>query len=166
MDKIATGRVRTTHGIHGYLKVQVFSGENENFLHHTYVMLRKGNSEKRYDIEDSKIQGGGVLMKLKGIDTPEAGKTLNGWEIWIPKEESSPLEDGEFYQADLYGCTIVYGSRTIGTVVSVIEGPQAELLEVKKVTDGVCYIPFMKEYIGTVDIDEKTIEILHEWIAE
>jgi 16S rRNA processing protein RimM len=177
MERIATGRVRTTHGIHGYLKIQVFSGDYQNFLKHTSVWLKKGNQERQVTIEDSYIQGDSVLVKLTGINTPEAGKLYNGWEVWIEREESSPLDSGEFYQADLYGCDVVLEGEKVGTVVSIIEGLQADLFEIRLLPtdeDGadtsdsasLRYVPFMNEYIGTVDVQKRTVEILHRWIIE
>ncbi len=166
MDKIATGVIRTTHGVRGQLKVKVFSDDIQNFLSQKMVFLHKGAQEKQFEVEKSSIHGKDVLIKLKGIDTPEVGKTYNGWEIWIPREHASPLEEGEYYQADLHGCTIVYREKRVGEVVAIIEGPQADLLEVRKTTDGVCYIPFMDEYISDVDMQARTIELRNEWIVE
>ncbi len=166
MEKIATGLIRTTHGIHGYLKVKLFSGDLENFLTHTQLLLRKDSQERMYQVEDTRIQGDTVLVKLVGIDTPEAGKRLNGWELWIPREEASPLEEGEYYSADLHGCAVQFEGSTVGRVISLVEGPQADLLEIEKESGERRYVPFMDEYIGAVDIENRTIELRHAWIFE
>lgn len=164
MDRIATGRIRTSHGVKGYLKVEVYSYDLEHFLTHESVILRKEKTERPMDIEDAMIQGNSVLVKFAGIDTPEAARKYNGWEILVDKDRSTPLAADEFYYADLQHCDLLLGDRKVGEVVSVIEGPQSELMEVKKEDGSLCYIPFLNEYIGEVDVEKKTIELLHEWI--
>ncbi len=165
MDKIATGLIRTTHGIRGYLKVKIFSGDADNFLEHTKLLLKKNSQEKLYTIEESFLHGDSVLIKLSGIDTPEAGKLLNGWEIWISRDEASPLDDDEYYQADLHGCSVLFEGSVIGKVLSLVEGAQSDLLEIEKTVDEArCYVPFMNEFVSEVDIKNKTIELRNVWI--
>ncbi len=165
MEKIATGLIRTTHGIRGYLKVKLFSGDAENFLSHTQLLLKKNSQEKMYTVEESMFHGDSVLLKLNGIDNPEAGKLLNGWEIWIPRDEASPLDDDEYYQADLHGCSVLFEGSVIGKVISLVEGAQSDLLEIEKTVDEArCYVPFMDEFINEVDLENKTIELRNDWI--
>src|SRR6056297_1164093 len=104
MEKLAVGIVRTSHGVQGYVKVKSFSGETDHFSNMGEVLLVKDNREKAYRIEAVKTVHEGVLIKFEGIDTPEAGKLLAGSEIWVERSLSAPLEEGEFYAADVQDC--------------------------------------------------------------
>ncbi len=167
-EKIATGVVRTTHGLRGFLKVKVFSEDVEHFLSQKILYLRgDGQTEIRVEVEQSMRSGDAVLMKLKGIDTPEAGKKYNGWNIWIYREDAAPLDNGEYYVADLVGCSVFFEGILQGEIVSAVEGAQAELLEIRKADSGeLVYVPFMDVYIASADTGKKSVELRHKWIIE
>lgn len=165
-DQIAIGAVRTTHGVRGYLKVKSFSGETEHFFKLSSVTLKNKSSSRKFDIEDMKPNGDQLLMKLKGINTPEEGKLYSNWEIWVPREMGSSLDDNEFYHADLNGCEVILKGEAIGVVNSIIEGGGADLLEVKLKDDQMKFIPFNAVFIGPIDIEKRKIELLEGWILD
>jgi 16S rRNA processing protein RimM len=165
-EKIATAVVRTTHGVRGFLKVKVFSDDVENFLSQKVLYLRdEREKEIELEVEQSTVSGDNVLVKFKGIDTPEQGKRLNGHHIWIFRKDASELEEDEYYLADLIGCAVYADSELHGEVVSVVEGAQAELLEVRRGDSGkLVYLPFLEVYIQSVDIEAKRIDLRNSWI--
>lgn len=157
-DKIAIGLIRTSHGVKGELKVSSFSGEIEHFFEIQEVFLKdkRGNFLPR-KIEKVKIKGDLILMKLEGIDTPEEGKRLNGYEIWVPRSQAAPLNADEYYYADLCQCSLYLENQRIGSVKSVIDGNASELLEVVKDDKKTVLIPFLDRYLSDINIDEKKI---------
>ncbi len=158
MENIAIGRIRTSHGVKGYLKVQSFSGSTSHFFTLRDIVLKNRTREKIFHIEDVKQSGSSVLFKLEGINTPEAGKMYSGWEIWVDEKFAAPLEPGEFYIKDMIGCNVVFNRKRIGTVCGVMDTTASDLLEVKTV-NGSVIVPFIDEFIGTVDISARTIEL-------
>ena len=165
-DQIAIGAVRTTHGIRGYLKVMSFSGETDHFFKLERITLKSKDSSRSFEVEAVKQNGNQLLMKLKGIDTPEQGKLYSRWEIWVPRELASSLEDNEFYHADLIGCKLMLKGESIGTVNSIMDGGGDELLEIKLNDGQMKLIPFNAVFIGPIDIEKKEIELLEGWILD
>ena len=165
MDEIAIGKIRTSHGVSGMLKVLSFSGHTEHFLKLKELVLRKNGKEKVLAVESMKASGGTVFVKLKGIDSPEMGKTFSGWEIWTSREFAASLNPDEYYLKDLNGCQIVNSGKILGKIIGISENSVNDLLEVK--TDsGVFIVPFKEEYIGDVDIAGKTVELAAPWLLE
>jgi 16S rRNA processing protein RimM len=165
MEYLATGVLKAPHGVHGYLKLHSFSEEFSHLAVKGEVLLRKDGKEKRCMLEAFKSSGNGLLVKFAGVDSPEEARAFNGWEVWVPREAAAPLEEGEYYVADLSSCSIVSGSEIVGRVVGVIDGPQALLLEVEATADGKRYlVPFMSQYVGDVDLEQKRIELLEPWL--
>ena len=165
MDRLVIGIVRTSHGVRGNIKVTSLSGEIEHFLSLKEITLRKGEKETLYHVAEVKPLGSLLLMKLRGIETPEVAKTLAGAEILVPREQAAPLEEGEFYQADLLGCQILHEGEVLGVVKSIFQGGQSDLLEVKTDT-GVYLIPFQEPYIGEVSLENKSIELKAPWLLQ
>lgn len=165
MDTLAVGIIRTSHGVRGYLKVKSLSGETAHFFHMKKVNVRTDKKEKEYGVEDVKPYKDGVLLKLEGVDTPEKGKSLAGAEIWVEREAAAPCAEDEFYISDLHGARLIYKGKNIGRVVSVGESGLYDLLEVDT-GSGTRLVPFSERYIGTVDLENGTIELLDDEIFE
>ncbi len=157
---IATGVLRGPHGIQGNIKLRTYSGEYEYLKNLSEIELRKEGQTRLMSVEKFIDHGKEVLVKFVGVNTPEEARRYNGWELWVSRDDASPLEGGEFYVADLIGCDLFFNDLKEGTVVSSYEGAQSLLLEVEKSDGKKVLIPFMKEFIGAVDITEKRIELL------
>ncbi|MFO7849436.1 MAG: ribosome maturation factor RimM [Spirochaetia bacterium] len=165
MDGFAVGIVRTSHGVRGYVKVSSLSGEVSHLLTLKSVLVRNKNREKEYRVESAKPLGQGVLLKLEGIDTPEEGKALAGSELWVDREQAAPLSDDEYYIADLIGCDLMYEGSKAGEIVSLSSNGFDDLMEVKT-ENGIRIVPFTSRFIGTVDLDRGTVELLNPELLE
>ncbi len=164
-EEIAIGRIRKTHGVKGYLKIMSFSGEYDHFFDIDQITLKNDNQSRVFKVQEVLPFSGEVLLKLEGIENPETGKLLSGWEIWVSRDQAAELEEGEYYYADLAGCQVQLSGKTIGLVQTVIESGSHDLLEVKT-DDGVKLIPFNEVFIGRVDTKKKMIELLEGWILD
>ncbi|MGI5172566.1 16S rRNA processing protein RimM [Treponema sp. OMZ 840] len=197
------GVIRSPFGISGKVKVESTSGEVEHFFKLTDVTLRKDEQAVPYTVESVESGTSCLLMKFKGIDSPEDAKKLSSWRIVVPRSMACPLNENEYYAEDLKGCTLLYwdtkGEKAeqkseaglpekpvvAGVVTGILEGGAGDLLEVavsesmdagytctdKKNKAGVhkartVLVPFKKEFIGTVDIEHGTIQLMHLWILE
>ena len=166
MDKIAIGKVRTSTGVRGYFKILSFSGEFDHFkkLKGKQLEFVKDRKVRTLGVEDVRMSGANLTMKVCGIDSPEEAKKLSGWEIITERANAAVLKPGEYYNKDLCGCSLVdTDGKAIGTVKSVCENSVSELLEVET-EDGIRMIPFMNRYVGEVDIEAGTIELIEEWL--
>jgi 16S rRNA processing protein RimM len=177
MELLVTGIIRSSHGVNGFVKVESTSGEVDHLMDLKGIDLRSGGINgtiKRYEIE--RIEGSAIclLMKLKGIETPEQAKTLAGLELVVPRDMACPLEDGEYYVNDLCQCVLMYKGTLVGTITGVMEGGAGDLLEVTLSESGgfgedksaTRILPLRKEFVGKIDIKAKTVELMHRWILE
>lgn len=189
------GFVRGSHGISGEFKVESASGYFEHFEQMTEVTLRNGKTgeAKPFKVESVDAGAHDLYMKLAGIDTPEAVKKYNRWEILVPRDNACPLEENEWYIEDLKQCALVYQETKdgfadetvptqVGIVTDVMEGGSGYLLEVllaencDLLDDAVKYdaggkvrtvlVPLKDEFIGKVDVQNKKIQLMHLWILE
>jgi 16S rRNA processing protein RimM len=162
MKLLATGVLRKTHGLYGYLKLHTFSGETGHLVKGKSVFLRKGDKEVELTIEELKGSNDTPLIKFFKVDSVEEAKKYSGWEIWIDRSLALPLEEDEFYIADLIGLKLTYEDKEVATVIATVDSNQSLLLEVNSLSDGKNYfVPFMQQYVGNVDLKEGTIELLN-----
>ena len=161
-ERLVIGIIRTSYGINGFVKVKSISGECNHFMKLNEVYIRKRSTISKHDIEEVTTQGNDLLLKFKGIDSPEKAKELNGAEILVPREDACHVEEDEFYYGDLCDCRIVFDGQVIGEIRSVIDSGPVSLLEIKKIDGKTVLIPFTKKYIGHVDITGCTVELIKE----
>ena len=194
VERFVVGIVRGTHGITGEFKVESTSGEYAHFADMEEVTLTDGNVEKVFQVEYTQEAATTLYMKLEGINTPEDAAKFNRWQIVVPRKNAHPLQENEWYIEDLKGCSVWYDETAgktapvafeesvIGTVTNVTEGGSGYLVEIllsencKFLSDDVkhtksgkmrtVYVPFKNEFIGTVDVDGKKMQLMHLWILE
>ncbi|MDC7240116.1 MAG: ribosome maturation factor RimM [Spirochaetales bacterium] len=165
LDEIAIGRIRKTHGVKGYLKILSYSGEYDHFYDLEKITLKSKGKSRVFEVEKVAPLGDEVLLKLKGLDTPEQGKLLAGWDIWVPRTQAAGLDKGEFYHADLIGSDLILDGTSVGTIKSVMEAGSDDLLEVETGEEAKL-VPFNKVFIGKIDTEKKTVELLEGWILD
>lgn len=166
MDYLVAGKVRTSHGVRGLVKVVSLSGEVDHFLDMKNVILRRDGREYPFTVESVKSSGGGnLLMKFGGIDTPEEGKRWAGAEILVPREAAAEKVEGEYYYSELIGCRVVFAGKEVGRVASIVENGISDLLEVD-CPAGRRIVPFQAVFIGKVDVAAGELELLEPGLLE
>jgi 16S rRNA processing protein RimM len=165
MAAIAIGRVRTSFGLDGSVKVESFSGETAHFLRLDEVEIRNGESVTRLNVERTRCAGRTPIMKFEGVDTREAARAMAGAELWVEREFAAELSENEFYTADLVGLTVRFDGADIGTIASVLDGTNGELLEIELEGKKVL-VPFLDRFVGQVNIEDGYLELRVRWIVE
>ncbi len=161
-DFLAIGKLTKPFGLKGGIKALSFSGESAHFLNlrKQEIQLCHKNAEiVRAVVRLAEIKGDTIVMYFQGYDTPEKVAELRGCELWVDRNLAAPLQEGEFYMADLIGCTLLYEEKTVGQVVSFFEAAQM-ILEIQPPEGKNLYIPFSHIFIGHIDLEKKTIELL------
>ena len=97
------GKIVATHGLRGEVKVLPWCDGPEALVPIKTFYLDGGNTPKR--AERCRIQKNMVLLKLEGVDTPEAAQALRGRVLWLDREEDT-LEEGQYYIQDLIGLSV------------------------------------------------------------
>lgn len=164
---LATGVVRAPHGVRGYMKVHPYSDDASHFAGLSKVTLSKDGRTKTAEIDEVQNFCGELLVKFRGIDNPEDGRLISGWEILVPREQASKLKKGDVYIADLVGLKLIYDNEEVGNVVSVLDGAQAPLLEVVCRDGKKRLVPFLKDiYISDVNLEKGTVKLLVRELVE
>lgn len=165
MEKLATAIIQSAYGLKGEVKVRPFNDDCSYLrkLKQGIILLKDGR-EITYRIEGFRKSGGQAYMKFAGIDDPESAKKITGATLYVPRSEAAPLKDGEYYVSDLLGCTLMHDGISVATVVNYFDGPQALLLEVEDGNKKRYIIPMLDRFVGEVNIEEKTIDLLAQWL--
>lgn len=166
MEILAAGKIGAAHGLKGYTKFNSYSGEVKHIAEIGRVSLRRGEHFRELQVEDVGVSGKHHIIKFKEINSLEEAKSITHWEIWIPRVEALPNEEDQYYYADIYGMAVHLHGEEKGKVVGILDAKPVGLLEVKKGAGGLSLIPFSKKYIGEVNLEKGTLELLEEGLLD
>ncbi|HKK48515.1 MAG TPA: ribosome maturation factor RimM [Alkalispirochaeta sp.] len=168
MDDLLIGILGKPHGVHGAIRIRTYSDQVDHFMGLPELLLEKEGRRRTVAVREMTFHGRTPVVFLEGIDSPERAREYTGWQILAAREHAAPLEADEYYFADLVGSGVYSDDGYHGHVVSIVEAPQAPLLEIKSDEGGTkaVFVPFMKVYVRSVDIAARRIMLEVPWILD
>ena len=158
-QRIALAAVAGAHGVKGELRLKLFTDSLDNLARHKIVYV--GDSQRT--LESVRPGSPGAIARMSGISDRSAAESLRGSLLEVDRSALPPLEEGEYYHADLIGlvCVDSEGSE-VGRVAAVENYGAGDLLEVE--TDGgkTSLIPFRH---GIADLEGDRIVIDPQFLA-
>ncbi len=145
------GRIASTHGIRGELKVDSLS-DFERFKPGKTVYIEENGMHIPFEIESVREHKNRYLVKFVGKDNINDVLMYRGLKLYAEDKPEDVLEEDEYYYEDLIGKLVKTDQgEDIGVISSLIEVPQGHLLEVKKTNGKKVLIPFVSFFVSRVD---------------
>ncbi len=160
MDELVViARIARPRGVRGELVAEILTDFPERFvgLDNAIAVLPDGD-RRELKIENVWFQNERIVLKFEGIDSIESGEDLRDAEICVKESETVELEEGEFFDWQLEGCSAVtVDGESLGTVKELMRTGGTEVL----VIDGEreYLVPFAESICIEVDIENKRIVI-------
>lgn len=150
------GQIINTHGVKGEVKVYPLTDDAKRFrkLKEVYI------DDEVKKIKWCKIQPDKVILKLEGIESIEEAFKLKNKYITIPREEAADLKEGQYFIADIKGCSVFDENESyLGKVYDVISTKNNDVYWVKRPDEEDLLIPALKDIIISVSINDSKIII-------
>ena len=157
-DMLQVGVITGTHGLKGEVKVFPTTDDKERFLELEDVFLDTGDEMLELKVEYVKFFKKFVFVKFEEYDDINQVEKYKRCPLLVSRENAVPLEEDEYYIADLLGMTIMDDSGvTIGKLENVIETGANDVYEVLTEDGRRILLPAIKDCILDVDMDEGII---------
>ena len=100
-----------------------------------------------------------VLLEFEGINDRNTAETLKDRSLWVGRKDALPLEENEYYVADLIGMRIVSDEgEDLGIVEEMMEtGSNYVMVAVKDGEE--LLIPFIRDCLVGVDLEQDLITV-------
>jgi 16S rRNA processing protein RimM len=156
---IVVGKVGSTYGIKGWLKILSFTDSVANIVNYNPWYLGDDlNGWTPVKVIDSREHGKGMIVLLEGLHNPEEARLVTGKTIAIQRSQLPPLEKHEYYWADLKGLTVInQAGDVLGKVIYLIETGSNDVIVVKGEKEHA--IPYLPTVIKEIDLTTKTIHV-------
>jgi len=157
--RIALAAVAGAHGVKGELRLKLFSESAASLSAHQKLYV--GGAERRLlSVRDG---GKAAVARFEGIADRSAAEALRGSLVEVDRSALPPLEEGEYYHADLIGLAVFDRVGTqLGTIVAVENYGAGDLLEIELDDGKRSLIPFKA---GIADLEEGRIVLDPEFLA-
>ncbi|HEX6218465.1 MAG TPA: ribosome maturation factor RimM [Sphingomicrobium sp.] len=157
--RIALAAVAGAHGIKGEVRLKLFA-ESADSLKQAKRLLVGGVERKLASLNAS---GKAPIARFEGVSDRSAAEGMRGSLVEVDRADLPPLEEGEYYFADLIGLACVDGNgKPVGTVVAVENFGAGDLLEVEMPDGRKSLIPYRE---GIADLKGGFIVLDPEFLA-
>jgi 16S rRNA processing protein RimM len=137
--RVALAAVAGAHGVKGEVRLKLFADSVESLAIHK-TLLVGGKAVKLLSARDG---GKTAVARFEGVGSREAAEALRGSLVEVDREALPPLEEGEYYHADLLGLTCFSEEgETIGSVVGVDNFGAGDLLDIELISGKRALIPY------------------------
>ena len=158
-EYLECGKIVTTHGVHGEVKVYPLCDQPQDLLEHDHFYL-DARGEQQLQVEQARLHKQMVLLKFAGIDTPEQAVAYRNKMIYLHRS-SVPMQPGEYFIADLIGLQ-VYDVDTgvhYGTLCDVSQTGANDVYHVRFADGKERYLPAIKQVVISVDLQQERMLI-------
>lgn len=159
---LRVGVITSTHGLKGEVKVFPTTEDPERFLELDRVFLGGAEGEgadasgfRELAVEQVRFFKQFVIVKFAGLDRIEQVESTLKRELYVAREDAIPLEEGEYYIADLIGLEAVTenGCR-LGTLDDVLQTGANDVYVIRE-NGRELLVPVIDDCIVRIDLEQR-----------
>jgi 16S rRNA processing protein RimM len=157
--RVALAAVAGAHGVKGEVRLKLFTDSAANLASHQNIFVG-GVGRRLLNVRDG---GKAAVARFEGVADRSAAEALRGQLVEIDRAALPPLEEGEYYHADLIGLVCVdREGQPVGTVVAVENFGAGDLLEIELAEGRRSLLPFRD---GIADLEDGRVVLDPEFLA-
>lgn len=157
-DLFLIAEVKSAFGTEGYVLIDSFSDFKDRFFELQKVFVQIFGNYKELIVESVKEIDNKIILKFKGFNSSSDVEIFLNQKLFVDKENVVRLEKDTFFIHDLIGCQVFRNEIIIGFVNDVLVLPANDVLEIKN-DEKVILVPFVKDFIQNVQVENKLIEL-------
>lgn len=158
-DLFRVGVIANTHGIRGEVKVFPTTDDPKRFEWLKEVLLDTGTEKIPLKINSVRFFKNLVIVKFKGIDNINDIEKYKGKDLYVTRENAIPLEEDEYYIADIIGAAVdTEDGESFGVLKDVLE-TGANLVYVVEHEGREVLLPAIADCVKEIDIEQKKVVV-------
>ena len=159
-DVFQVGVISSTHGIAGEVKVFPTTDDMNRFKKLKEVILDTGKETQLLHIQRVRFFKNMVIVKFKEFRSINDVERLRGKSLYVTRENAVPLEEDEYFVADMIGMKVITEDGTeFGTLSDVMETGANDVYVIDSKEHGEVLMPAIKECVLNVDMESGIITV-------
>lgn len=155
---LVIGYLRRPHGVRGEIIMDLHTDFPDRIKAGRKVLI--GEKHQPFTLGTVRAHGDGLLVGLRGVDTPEdAGKYRNQW-VYVKAAEVPPLAEGKHYKYELIGLEVLdENGSPLGRLVEILETGANDVYVVRDDSGGEILLPAIASVILNVDMTQRSMKV-------
>jgi 16S rRNA processing protein RimM len=155
---LVVGFLRRAHGLRGEMIMDLHTDFPERLQNGRELFV--GEERKPMTLSGSRPHARGMLVKLKGIETPEhAGELRNQW-VYVRAADVPDLPEGKIYQHELFGYEVVDDQgNTLGELVEILETGANNVYVVRDAAGKEILLPAIPSVVLEIDSERRVMRV-------
>lgn len=159
-DLLKVGVITSTHGIRGEVKVYPTTDDLQRFTYLKDCILDTGKEKIPMEVEGCKFFKNQAILKFKGFDNINDIEQYRQAALWVTRENAVPLEEGEFYIADIINAKVYEeNEHYLGVLTDVMETGANDVYVVQMENGKELLLPAIPQCIIDVNIEEARLVV-------
>ena len=160
MEYLKLGKIIDTFSLDGTVKIfSTTTNQDIRFQKGKKVLIKTEEEYKEVTINTYRHSPKGDYLRFDEITNVDEATLLKGKELFVIKDRND-LKEGYYFFSDLIGCETISDGEKVGQVIDVEEYPAQITLKVKANNGKIFFVPFVKAFIKSVNIESKQIDIV------
>ena len=157
---LQVGVITQPHGVRGEVKVFPTTDDPVRFKKLKKVILDTGKEKLDLEVEHVKFFKQFVIVKFKEFDNINDIERYKRWPLLVTRENAVPLEEDEYFVADMIGMKVITEDGTeFGTLSDVMETGANDVYVIDSKEHGEVLMPAIKECVLNVDMESGIITV-------
>ena len=155
LEFITIGRILTTWGVEGKLKVKIETDFPQRFAPRSTVYINR----QPMTIDSTEWHKGKAIIKLNTIDSIKGAEKLQGQLVEIHHTQLHPLPEGQYYHFQLIGLEVwTTQGELLGNITEILTTSGNDTYVVSG-AEGEILIPAVEDVIKSIDLDKGCLVI-------
>jgi len=156
---VPLGRVGGPYGVRGWVRVASATEPPEGILDYAPWHLEVRGAWQQREVEEGRLHGTGLVVRFAGCSDRDQAAALAGATIAVPRDALAPLDEDEYYWADLVGLEVVTtAGEPLGVIDHLLETGANDVLVVRG--DRERLIPFTPGHaVVEVDLERRRLTV-------
>jgi len=161
IDYLKVGKIVNTHALQGEVRVISKSDfKDERFREGSELFIDYNDSYIPVIIKSHRENKNFDLLKFVDMYHINDVEKYKGCELLVDAANLSKLDDEEFYFYEIIGCLVKTPDNTVlGEIIDIIQTGANDVWVVKRKSEKDVLIPYIKDVVKDVDIENKTITV-------
>ena len=151
-SRILVGIFGAPHGVRGEVRLKSFTGDPMAIA--DYPRLTDETGARPFKIIAARpVKDDMLIVRVDGVGDRTAAEKLTNVSLSIAREDLPPVDEDEFYNADLIGLRAeTRDGAALGVIAAVLNFGAGDILDVRPDAGENILLPFTKKVVPVVDI--------------
>ncbi len=160
LEYFRVGVIANSHGVKGEVKVHPTTDDINRFKDLDTIFLDENGTYRELHIKSVKFVKNMVVLGFEEFNNMNDILGFKGMELYVDRENAIPLNEGEFYVADMIGADIITDEGNhFGTLKDVLKTGANDVYVINTDEGKEVLFPSIPECILEKDLENKEIKV-------